>query len=74
MQIKVLCKKFLDGRDAFYQDEIREVSDEDGAYFCACGWAEDTSGTVPTGEIKPGKTKLDIRGIKRSQTSEVSNG
>lgn len=70
MEIKVL-KTFLDGRDRFEAGEIRQVSDENGAYFCDCGWAEDVSGEVPTGEIKPGKTRLDIRSLKHTLTADV---
>lgn len=70
MEIKVL-KLFLDGRNRFEAGEVRVVPDEDGAYFCANGWAEDVAGNVPTGEIKPGTTKLDIRGLKREHKTEV---
>lgn len=70
MEIKVL-KTFLDGRNPFEVGEVRKVDDVDGEYFCSCGWAEDVAGTVPTGEIKPGTTRLDIRGIKREHKTEA---
>lgn len=31
-------------------EDIVTVDDEAGAFFCASGWAKDTSGVVPTGE------------------------
>jgi len=74
MEIKVL-KTFLDGRERYIKDEIRkDVADEDGKYFCACGWAEDTSGETPTGELQPGKVKLDIRNVKHSHKAETVGG
>lgn len=30
--------------------ETREVSDDDGRFFCANGWARDTKGIVETGK------------------------
>jgi len=59
MKIKVLFT-FLDGRDRFEKDDLRTVSDEDGARFVANGWAEDEAGRVATGATASGETDLAI--------------
>jgi len=59
MKIKCLTK-FLDGATVFELDDQCTVSDEDGARFCAAGWAEDMDGVVPTGEPTGGVTRLSI--------------
>ena len=59
MKIEALTT-FLDGRDRFELGDIRTVSDEDGARFCAEGWAKDISGTVPTGDATTGTADLAI--------------
>lgn len=43
MQIRVL-NLFKHGYDTFHPGDVRTVSDEDGAYFAAHGWAKPTSG------------------------------
>ncbi len=73
MRIEIL-KAFLDGRDRYEKGEIRMVSDKDGEYFCSTFGAKDVDGIVPTSELKPGVTKLDIRGIVRARKAEVSGG
>jgi len=60
MKILVLTD-FKDGRDQFVKDDIRTVSDEDGARFVANGWANDTEGRVATGTAEAGSTDLDIQ-------------
>jgi hypothetical protein len=59
MKIEALTT-FLDGRDRFEAGDVRTVSDEDGARFCAAGWAKDISGTVPTGDAATGSADLAI--------------
>ena len=54
MKILVLTD-FKDGRDQFVKDDIRTVSDEDGARFVANGWANDTEGRVATGTAEAGR-------------------
>lgn len=73
MRIEIL-KTFLDGRDRYEKGEIRMVSDKDGEYFCSTFGAKDVDGMVPTSELKPGVTKLDIRSIMRTRNTEVSGG
>ena len=59
MKIEALTT-FLDGRDRFELGDIRTVSDEDGARFCAAGWAKDVSGQTATGEAATGEADLAI--------------
>lgn len=59
MRIKALTT-FLDGRNRFEKDDLRTVSDEDGARYVANGWAEDEAGRVATGEAATGETDLAI--------------
>ena len=59
MKIEALTT-FLDGRDRFELGDVRTVSDEDGARFCAAGWAKDISGAVPTGDAATGTADLAI--------------
>lgn len=60
---------FLDGKNRFEKDRLYEVSDTDGARFCANGWAVDLDSPVaedPVAEV----VDLDIQnssiGIKDS--------
>lgn len=64
MRVKVLEEKILEGREAFLKDEIREVSDEMGARWCANGWAEDLDGSVPTGERINRGQELQVNSAK----------
>ena len=59
MKIQVLCT-FKDGKDHFEKDDIRTVSDEDGARFCGASWAKDVSGEVITSEPVAGNADLKI--------------
>ena len=60
MKILVLTD-FKDGRDLFVKDDIRTVSDEDGARFVANGWAQDAEGRVAAGTAEASSTDLDIQ-------------
>jgi hypothetical protein len=71
MKIKVL-NTFLDGRDRFEKDDVRTVSDEEGARFVGNGWAEDVSGAIPTGETAAGGTDLTI--ASGMHAKEVNHG
>jgi hypothetical protein len=45
--MKILCKcNFKHGRDAFFEGDIRTVSDEDGEYFLNNGWVIKDDGTT----------------------------
>jgi len=59
MQIKVL-NTFLNGRDRFTKDEVREVSEETGLSAVANGWAEDMAGRVATGKPKQASADLVV--------------
>ena len=62
--MKIEClETFLDGTTRFEKGDVRNVSDEDGEYFCSNGWAKDVDGKVATGErAKSGDpVVLDIR-------------
>lgn len=59
MKIKCLTT-FLDGSTRREKDDICTVPDEDGAYFVANGWAEDTAGEVATGAPAEGVTDIAI--------------
>lgn len=52
---------FLDEEDRYEPDQVYEVSDEKGYYFCAVGWAESVdSDYVATGENTGEVVTLDI--------------
>jgi hypothetical protein len=53
----------------FHLGDVLTVSDEDGARFCAAGWAKDTSGQVPTAEPTGGASKLDIHNAAVGQSA-----
>jgi len=59
MRIKVL-NTFMDGRDRFSKDEVREISDETGLRAVANGWAEDMAGRVATGKPKQASADLVV--------------
>lgn len=59
MRIKVL-NTFLNGRDRFTKDEVRDVSEETGLNAVANGWAEDMSGRVATGKPKQASSDLVV--------------
>lgn len=70
MQIEIL-ETFIDGRDRYEKGEVRSVSDENGRYFCACGWVRDISGEVPTADRqKTTDVRLDIRGTSHDHLPE----
>jgi len=59
MKIKCLTR-FLDGATVYELDDQCTVPDEDGARFCAAGWAEDMDGKVATGKPTGGAATLAI--------------
>ena len=59
MRIKVL-NTFMEGRDRFTKDEVREVSEETGLSAVANGWAEDVAGRVATGKPKQASAYLVV--------------
>lgn len=72
MKIEVL-ETFLDGPSRYEAGEVRVVSDEDGAHFCAAGWAKDLDGAVPTAaRQQAGEVRLDVRNVLHGQG--VGNG
>lgn len=73
MKIKCLTT-FLDGRTRFEKDDLCTVPDEDGARFCANGWAEDQGGAVATAEPAAGSTDLDIANVKSGHSSNTVGG
>ncbi len=64
MRIKVLST-FLEGRDKFYADDIRTVSDEDGARFIANGWAVEEGGE-PSPVQTPASVDLTVQSAGHS--------
>ena len=71
MKIEIL-ETFLDGKERYEKGDTRTVSEENGAYFCAMGWASDVDGKVATGARQQnGEARLDIRGSQHSVTGEV---
>lgn len=71
MKIKVLEPNgILDGKTRYHFEDVVTVSDEDGAYFCGNGWAEDMDGKVATAQRTLHEVKLDIRGSKHGQQAE----
>jgi len=65
MKVKILSEKILHGRDAYYKDEIREVPEDVGVYFCTMGWAQDPEGKIKTGERKSNRRPvLSVEGGK----------
>lgn len=60
--MKIKCTTtFLDGKEKFHQDDVRTVSDDDGARFVANGWADDVDGRVATGGGANGETTLAVK-------------
>lgn len=49
MKIEALST-FLDGPRRFEAGDVVTVSDENGARFCAAGWAKDVTGQIATGD------------------------
>lgn len=72
MKIEAL-ETFLDGRNRYEKGDVRTVLDENGEYFCSCGWARDVDGNVETAERqKNGDVRLDIRkGYLNQKAGEV---
>jgi hypothetical protein len=61
--MKILCTTtFLDGQRRFEKDDVCTVQDEDGARFCAQGWA--TSEGVPQGVPASSEVSLDIHSAR----------
>lgn len=68
--MKILClTTFLDGAIRYEKDDQCTVSDEDGARFCAAGWARDLSGETESGAPHEGDAALDIQPLGHGQTS-----
>jgi hypothetical protein len=44
-------------------EDIKTVTDDVGARWCAAGWARDVSGVVATGERKVLNAKLSVNNI-----------
>lgn len=74
MRIKCLTK-FKDTVDGvpvtFELGDICTVPDEDGARFCATGWAEDLGGSAATGDPAAGSTDLDIQSAVSGHASKT---
>lgn len=70
MKIKVACN-FKHGKDEFHLNDVRTVSDEDGQYFIANGWATDASGRADPVATAPGETTLEIQNVTHQQTSVI---
>jgi hypothetical protein len=61
MQIECLTT-FKEGKETFHKDDVRTVSDEDGARFVANGWAKDRAGRVAGSPAESsGEASLDIK-------------
>lgn len=74
--MRIQCLTHFKDTDAgtptdFYQDDVCSVSDEDGARFCANGWARDVSGETPTGATAQGATDLDIANVTSGHSSNT---
>ena len=59
MRIEILTT-FKEGTETFHKDDVRTVSDDDGARFVANGWAKDVAGRVAVGESQA-NASLDIQ-------------
>ena len=71
MRIKCLTT-FLDGRTLFEKDDRCTVPDDDGARFCANGWAEDLGDAVATDKPAAGSTDLDIANVRSIHSSNTA--
>lgn len=49
MKIEIL-ENVKHERELYAEGDVRTVTAELGAYFCACGWARDVDGVVETGD------------------------
>lgn len=77
MKIECLTafKDTEDGKPTeFHLGDICTVPDEDGARFCAAGWARDVSGEVATGEVASGSADLDIHPAVSGHSSNTVGG
>lgn len=58
MRITV-AQTFKHGHDTYTAGDVRTVSDEDAAYFKACGWLEEPK--------EQGPVTLDVQSVTTSQ-------
>ena len=66
MQIKVL-QLFKHGYDTFHPGDVRTVSDEDGNYFAAHGWAVRNGDPTPPEAPNQPPVTLDVQSVTTSQ-------
>jgi len=70
--MRITCTTtFLHGRDRFEAGDVRAVSDEDGRYFIANGWASEPGGE-PATDAAASDTTLTVKNSKHAQ--EARNG
>lgn len=66
MQIRVLAL-FKHGYDTFHPGDVRTVSDEDGAYFAAHGWAVRAGDPTPPEAPAQPPVTLDVQNVTTAQ-------
>lgn len=71
MLVKVLEDKILEGADAYFKDEVRDVPDEMALGWIGAGWAEDATGEIPTGERKNKGEDLIVNSAKVTTTNKA---
>lgn len=63
--MKIVCDTlFKDGTNIYEKDDVRTVSDEDGARFIAAGWAHEVGGEPAEGTVDTTTTDLKVDNIK----------
>lgn len=67
--IEVLDTFFADGQ-RFHEGEIRKVSAERAGRYCACGWARDISGEIPTAAPDTTPKTLDVENVVVDHTAQ----
>lgn len=70
--MKIECTTtFLDAATRFESGDVRTVPDEDGARFCAAGWAREITGQVAAGEATTGEVSLVIENSTLGSSSST---
>ena len=70
--MKIVCDTdFKHGTEQFHKDDVRAVSDEDGAYFAANGWAHALGDDAAAPAADATSTDLDVQNNTHNSTKAV---
>lgn len=66
---------FRHASQQYHEGELRITSDEEGKYFCDCGWARDVTGEVATASIADkSDVTLVVQNSKVGHSGKVPGG